>query len=68
MKGEDVVRRRAIAYSSVKGFIKGEGCCYTHRYKLNPTFFSTTAGSGNGHKDSVIAVYLYIEYTDPLYV
>ena len=55
-----------MAYGAGKGFVDGEGCRCAHRFRLNPAFFSTTAGSGNGHQDSVMAASLYVEYAEPL--
>ena len=56
-----------MAYGTGKGFAEGE--CYrcAHRFRLDPALFSTTAGSGNGHQDSVIAASLYVEYAEPLF-
>ena len=56
-----------MAYGAGKGFVEREGCRCAHRFKLDPAFFSTTAGSGSGHQDSVIAASSYVEYAEPLF-
>lgn len=55
-----------MAYGAGKGFVDGGGCRCAHRFRLDPAFFSTTAGSGHGHQDSVMAASLYVEYAEPL--
>ena len=56
-----------MAYSAGKDFVKGEDCRYAHRFKLDPAFFSTTAGGGNRHQDSVMAASLYVAYAGTLF-
>ena len=36
-----------MAYGAGKDFVEGECCHCAHRFRLNPRFFSTPAGSGN---------------------
>ena len=56
-----------MAYGAGKGFVEGEGCRCAHRFRLDPAFFSTTAGGGNRHQDSVIAASLYVAYAGTLF-
>ena len=36
-----------MAYGTGRDFVEGECCRCAHRFRLDPAFFSTPAGSGN---------------------